>query len=256
MYYDRGATSRPAGVDSIIALASTVPLLPPGGFGTVDAPTVAFYNVPPRSRAERKALADRETVEKQRLRERKGAHFQYADPGRLVAPDDPHSALYMGSKERFTIDTATEVRMEKEDRLRRKATELLRRREEVIARDEDRWQKMESEARAAEARVAALQADGGKARRNQSGMPFDPVTLSYHATHEGESLRWVAGHKKEGEIRHGQRPFPLQSTRRRDAVPRRPPDADAADEGARRRLQRAHGCVRPDSQLERTLSTR
>lgn len=189
MYYDVGAIVRPSGGDAVIAIAAAAPLLPPGGFGTLDAPTVSFVNAPPRSRVERRALADRESMEKQRLRERKGAHFQYADPGGLVVPDDSRSAHYMDSRARFAVDTATEVRLEKEDRLRRKASELLRRREEGISRDEERWQRMEAEARAEEARVAFLQADGGKARRNRSGMPFDPVTLGYHATHEGEVLR-------------------------------------------------------------------
>ena len=188
MYYDTASAIRTSGGDSVAALAANAPLLSRGGFGTLDAPSIAFFNAPLRGKAERKALSDREGMEKQRLRERRGEHFQYADPGGLVAPDC-RSGHYMGSKERFTIDTATEIRLEKEDRLRRKATDLLRRRDEGIARDEERWQKMEAEARAAEARVAFFQADGGKARRNRSGMPFDPVTLEYHGTHDGEALK-------------------------------------------------------------------
>lgn len=191
MYYDTRSAARPVGGDAVAALAAAAPLLPPGGFGSRETPTVSFYNVPPRSRAERKTTTDRDAVEKSRLRERKGAHYQYSDPGGLVAPDDT-STHFMGSKERFKLDAATEVRLDKEDKLRRKATELLRRREENVARDEERWQKMEAAASAAEARVAFLQADGGKAQRNRSGMPFDPVTLAYHSSREGEVLRCVS----------------------------------------------------------------
>ena len=45
-------------------------------------------------------------------------------------------------------------------------------------------------AEAAEAeRVAALRADGSKARRNRSGLPFDPLTLGLRDTPEAAALQ-------------------------------------------------------------------
>jgi hypothetical protein len=189
MYYDNVASGRARGEVTFAGLVAGAPLLPPGGFGTLEAPSVPFHNLPTRSR-ERQALTDRETLEKSRLRERTGGRFVYADPGHVIAPDDSSSALYLDSRLRFTTDAVTEARVEKDARIAHRASDLLRRREETMVREEERWKRMEAESRAAELRVASLQTDGGKARRNKSGLPFDPVTLNYHASHDGDLLRF------------------------------------------------------------------
>jgi hypothetical protein len=48
-----------------------VPLLPAHGFGSFDAPVVAFANARAQTRAERRAACDREHLEKERLKQRR-----------------------------------------------------------------------------------------------------------------------------------------------------------------------------------------
>lgn len=55
-----------------------------------------------------------------------------------------------------------------------------------VAREQARWARMDAEAAAEQERLDWLQADGRKARKNQSGVPFDPVTSAYKDTPEGQ----------------------------------------------------------------------
>lgn len=123
-----------------------------------------------------------------RLQRREGfAH--YVDPGSLIAPADASSAAYMDPRTRFTADFVAEEKAARAAALARRAAEAARRGEEEAARDAARWHAMEAARAAEEERLARLREDGSKARRNRNGMPFDPITLEYHATPGGQALR-------------------------------------------------------------------
>jgi hypothetical protein len=71
----------------------------------------------------------------------------------------------------------------------KRTQELARKREEVSVREAARWAAMEIADKEEQDRLARNREDGGKARRNKSGTPYDPVSLEYHHDEEGDELR-------------------------------------------------------------------
>lgn len=53
------------------------------------------------------------------------------DPGAVIAPDDPSADGYIAESERFLTDVAAEEKCKREERQKRRAQEILRKREEV-----------------------------------------------------------------------------------------------------------------------------
>ena len=92
---------------------------------------------------------------------------------------EEESVFYVDSGDRFNQEDAATA--ERGNRLRaaeRKQAELLRRREQAVGRDDARREAMAAADAEHSARTTQLQLDGGKARRNVSGIPYDPINLS------------------------------------------------------------------------------
>jgi len=173
-------------------LASAIaaaPSLPEGGLGSWREPRARLHNVVPRSRDARRGPVDREHLEKQRLSQRREVFAAFADPGALIAPEDTAAAAHLSGEGRFGVDFATEDRFARAAAVQRRAAVLAKRRDDEAVREARRWEAMEAARVAEEERLTRLRTDGGKARRNASGMPFDPITLAYAANGAGESLR-------------------------------------------------------------------
>jgi hypothetical protein len=122
--------------------------------------------------------------------QRTGGFHKYSDPGRLVAPENASSAMFIEERERFVTGVAAEEKTRREAERSKKAAELLRRREASAQREEDRWKRMEEEKLREEERVRQLQASGTKAKRNKGSVPFDLVTQEYAKTAAGNKLKY------------------------------------------------------------------
>ncbi len=169
------------------AIASAGPL-PEGGYGSYEAPRLAFFSVPARTREARRHVVDREEVEKERLRARRAGYAtnEYAEPGAIItAESDPQSAMYQADTDRFYTDVAAEERHLRAERNAKKNADYMRKRDEALARDEERWRRMEAEAREFDEKTLRLQADGRAAAKNLSGIPYDPINASLRMGHAG-----------------------------------------------------------------------
>jgi hypothetical protein len=169
------------------------PLLLPQGYGPFDHPAIAFNAVPARSRAQRRHVMNREEVERARLRERRSGFERYAEAGGLTVPDDKTSAMYAADQDRFNTDAAAEEKDARDEAAARRASEIERRRGFYAGQAAALREHEEAEARRWVEETAALQADGGAARRNRAGQPVDLLTQQYAGGAEGERLRAADG---------------------------------------------------------------
>jgi hypothetical protein len=112
----------------------------------------------------------------------------------------PQAQGFIPEAERFICGGFDIAREEKERRIgsydhRNVVNE--KRREASAVRDEGRWQKIDDKARKEEDMWSRYREHGGKARRNKSSVPFNPVNLGYNQGRDGENLR-----KNDLELRH------------------------------------------------------
>lgn len=78
----------------------------------------SFHNTPPRTREERLAAANRDSVEKGNLKSRTGGHHKYQEPGNPIIPE-PSSPLYAAESNRFQRGVADEIREQKQQETRK-----------------------------------------------------------------------------------------------------------------------------------------
>merc|ERR1711934_388391 len=104
-----------------------------------------FRNCKPLGRDEKKAMNDKESIEKQRLRERREEYFHFEEPlSRAqggVGAAQPHSVGWIPEADRFNTDSAFAEQQE-----RRKGDERFwdARRDASVRREEQRWEHMEA----------------------------------------------------------------------------------------------------------------
>ena len=132
---------------------------------------------------------NREEVERARLRERRFGFDRYSEAGGLTVPDDKTSAMYAADQDRFNTDAAAEEKDARDEAVARRASEIERRREFYSSQEARLRAAEEAEARRWVEETAALQADGGAARRNRGGMPVNLLTQQYTEDAEGQRLR-------------------------------------------------------------------
>ncbi|GAQ83788.1 hypothetical protein KFL_001620060 [Klebsormidium nitens] len=149
-----------------------------------------FNNIPPRTREERQAHHDHDTLEKQRLAARRGGHFHYSgqsDP--VSAPEG--SLAYADEHERFDrVDPADDEHVRRQRELERKAAILDKKRGEGMAREEARWAGMEEQLERATIREAVKRETVGN-RRNAPSVAYNPITLAYSDNLDGVRLKVV-----------------------------------------------------------------
>jgi hypothetical protein len=73
---------------------------------------MSFHNAEPRTREERLAAINKDSVEKGMLKARKGNYHKYHEPGNPLVPE-PTSPLYAPEASRFNTDAAAEIREQK-----------------------------------------------------------------------------------------------------------------------------------------------
>jgi hypothetical protein len=112
----------------------------------------------------------------------------------------PQAQGFIPEAERFICGGFDIAREEKERRMGsfdHRNVQNEKRREESAVRDETRWQRIDEKARKEEDMWSRYREHGGKARRNKSSVPFNPVHLGYNDGKDGEMLR-----KNDLQLRH------------------------------------------------------
>ncbi|RHY15912.1 hypothetical protein DYB36_009719 [Aphanomyces astaci] len=160
---------------------------------------MAFKNIQARTRDERKAVRDKETWEKDRLRARKEGYIRVdtSISGSAMTVQAAGSQGYMSDADRFHTDVAGEEKVVRESRIAKHQMSYDTRRRDNQVREDQRWKAMDEKATEEKKRWDHLRDDGGKARRNKSSCQFNPITLKYNDGKDGERLK-----QADTEIRH------------------------------------------------------
>jgi len=147
-------------------------------------------------------MNDKESIEKQRLRERREEYFHFEEPlSRAqggVGAAGPGTVGWIPEADRFNTDSAM---AEKQDQShRRQAEERFwdARRDAGVVREEQRWEKMEDQ----EKRQMAIDASQQESRskKNAGSIPYDMLTLRYHDTTDGTALLQSDEQSKERAV--------------------------------------------------------
>ncbi|GMH94316.1 hypothetical protein TL16_g12873 [Triparma laevis f. inornata] len=164
--------------------------------GGPQPPSSGFKNIKPLTRKERRALKDKVALEKQRLMNRTGLA---AKMYRENAPENPSELLtlqsnaagFLADADRYHSDTAGEEFQARKKAYERKQDIYNNTRNKRATTEEQRWKKIE-ESKTQEERYWETQRElGVKSMKNKSCVPYDPLTLQYNDTHDGEKLRYA-----------------------------------------------------------------
>lgn len=145
-------------------------------------------NIKPKDRSERISNKNRETIEKAFISDRIGAYNKKSDPLKLNDPE-PSSSLFINEAERFNKDFATN-----EYERRRELNEKKRLRNEqlklnLFEKEQKRWEKMDYEYMKELNKAMLNKEKNIVGKKNNPGLAFNPITLDYDKSVQGEILR-------------------------------------------------------------------
>lgn len=149
-----------------------------------------FRNVQPRSREERKEGHDKASLEKRRLKERH-KHYHRA-PGQEfdMSLTCEGSQGYISEAQRFSADAVGLEKSLREEAIQKRQSLFAQKRSVNAEMEANRWQKQDDEYYSEQQKQQSWRENSDKAKRNQSSVPYDPITLKYHATDEGLYLKY------------------------------------------------------------------
>lgn len=167
---------------------------------TLEADSREFRNVAPRTRAERDAGQDKDSLEKLRLQKRRGGFYSPNCVPNPVAAVEA-SSQFATEADRFNRDFA---RDEYERRVAKKMAEeerLARKRYDVYEREKDRWDTMDAGYEQTE--TANLGCTTRPIHKNNSGgEPVHILTMKYKDNEAGSDLKYSDARVKwRGEAR-------------------------------------------------------
>ena len=142
----------------------------------------------PETRADRASKADKTTLEKARLLQRREKFCRYEDMGEVTVPQ-PVAVGFMSDADRFHTDTVGEEKGVRDVALQRREEKFERKRNTFLDREEARWNTMEREREIEGQKLEILQ-NSSKGTRNHSSVAYDPLTLEYHATPAGQQQQF------------------------------------------------------------------
>jgi len=147
-------------------------------------------NKQPLTRYERHSSRDKESKERALLEKRPPVRGQrYINYGKGIASADAGTVAHITEQDRFFTDFADEEKKRREHTFAVKQEQLNRRRFEQAMAEEERWRDIDSQWAAAEARESSRKAVG--APRNKSSVPYNPLTLRYEDSADGDMLRFT-----------------------------------------------------------------
>lgn len=150
---------------------------------------VPFNNTEPRTRAYRLAQMNKESLEKQRLAERKGGYHKY-EVIKAVTEYEEGTVGFVPESGRFDTDTVGEEWRRRKAKHERSQRIYNQKREENVVREEERWRKMEEAKKAEVEKYTRYRADPLMGKKNVGSMPFDVVTLKYNDGDDGARLAY------------------------------------------------------------------
>ena len=77
------------------------------------------------------------------------------------------------------------------EKTRQEEQRITARRHANALREEERWNQIDKANQKEEQKWEYMRTHGAKAQRNNSSVPYDPITLKYHDSHEGEKLQYT-----------------------------------------------------------------
>jgi len=159
----------------------------------------SFKNIAPRTRSQRRAIQDKESLEKDRLKHRFGGKDSkatraqdFSDSSHTHTTMHPQAQGYCPDAQRFIcggFDVAGEEKVRREQHVVHQHHVDERRREATAVREETRWASIDQQAKEEEEKWIKFREHGGKAQRNKSSVPFHPITLKYNDGQDGDRLR-------------------------------------------------------------------
>lgn len=150
---------------------------------------VAFFNLDPRTRAYRKSQMDKEGIEKQRLKARKGGFHKYTEFN-AVTESEPGEPGFSSEAMRFDTDTVGEEQRRRQQALASYNSLIQARSNKSVAREERRFKQMEETKRLEEEKYTRYRADPLMGKKNMSGVPYHPVTLQYNDGDDGRRMAY------------------------------------------------------------------
>lgn len=147
-------------------------------------------------------MNDKESIEKQRLRERREEYFHFEEPlSRAqggVGAAGPGTVGWIPEADRFQTDSAFAEKMNQQAEQQKQEQFWDARRDAGVRREEQRWDKMEKQEQA----QMAIDANCAESRskKNAGSIPYDMLTLKYHDTAEGGALLESDQHAKERQV--------------------------------------------------------
>nr|CCA27115.1 conserved hypothetical protein [Albugo laibachii Nc14] len=153
-----------------------------------------YNNIPPRGRAERNAQLSKDAFEKERLGQRREG-FIRIDPsqsGPAMVQYAPGTQGFFDERNRLHTDTSGEAKLLRDKQNARKRASEERKRVQNVEREVDRWKRLDEIQAGEEEKWRAIRASGNRARRNQSGEAFNPITLRYNDGSDGQRLKEAA----------------------------------------------------------------
>jgi hypothetical protein len=159
----------------------------------------------PKTRAERFALKDKVSLERNRLNQRSGwqarMHRENApENSSLLTSCSVGAAGYISNSDRFHTDVVGEEMAVRQDEQRKRLAAQEFRRHAASRREEDRWVQSEVKGKAEEEYWSKIRDDGKKAQKNQSLVAYDILTLQYAENTDGEQQKYYDDKSKWKEI--------------------------------------------------------
>jgi hypothetical protein len=145
-------------------------------------------NIKPKERSERIANRNRDNIEKAYLGDRVGMFNKPSEKARINDPD-PRSTLFVSEAERFNKDFAAydyERRLQASEQKKMKNESF---KNVLFDRERKRWERMDYEYMKDENKIVLNKEKHMIGRKNNPGMAFNPITLEYDTSVQGEILR-------------------------------------------------------------------
>jgi hypothetical protein len=140
-------------------------------------------------------MKDKGALERNRLNERAGwqarQHRQNAPENSSMLTSCTHDAAgYLSNADRFHTDTAGEEYQARQEQYKKKLAANEFRRNIVAKREEDRWVATETKAKIEDDYWNKIREEGNKAKKNESNVAYDILSLQYNQDEEGEAQQY------------------------------------------------------------------
>lgn len=148
----------------------------------------AFCQIKASTREQRAATRDKAGKEKELLKQRPGKQVVYDHP---ITEPDPGSLCYCPDGNRFEQDFSGHEKQRRVKAVQGKEAAITARRAKNAEREESRWKEIDHQYQKEQGKEEFRRTEGSKAQRNNSSVPYNPITLKYNDSEAGERLRYT-----------------------------------------------------------------